>query len=100
MIRFQREARVARGKEQEAVAWAKQISDFLNQKFPEAQVQTFTSRFGSMGRVYWMADLPDLAALDAYQQQIAEDEEYWKLIAKSNDLFIEGSIEDTVVATA
>jgi hypothetical protein len=99
MIRFQRAARMSRARQQEAIPWAKEVAEFLNRKYPEAEFQAFTSRFGDIARVVWQADFADLAALDAYMQKIVADQEYWELVGRTGDLFIEGSIEDTVLGS-
>ena len=46
MVRFQRSTRSAPNKDLEAIAWAKEITIFLNGKYPEAHVQIFAHRFG------------------------------------------------------
>lgn len=99
MIRFQRTARILLGRGQEAGRWAREVAELLNRKYPEAQVQVFASRFGEIGRVFWHADFTDLTAMDAWQQKVGADEEYWELVGKVSDLLIEGSTEDTVLGS-
>ena len=96
MVRFQRSAQVARGKLREARQWAQGVTDYANSNHPEAELQVFSERFGNIGKVSWQADFDDLAALDQYQQSFETDQGYWALVNKSTELFIEGSLNDTV----
>jgi hypothetical protein len=99
MVRFERSARVAQGKLIEARQWAQQVTDYANQNHPEGKLQVFSERFGNIGRVLWQADFNDLAALDQYQQSFDTDKGYWDLLNKSNELFAEDSLRDTVYET-
>ena len=97
MIRFQRSIRTARGKGLEATQWAKEITEYINGQRPDAKLQVFSPRFGDINSILWQVDLDDLAALDQYQQFLNTNEGYWALIQKSYDLFMEGSVDDTVL---
>lgn len=99
MVRFQRSIRTARGKPLEAIQWAKEVTEYINGKQPNFKVQVFTSRFGDSGMLAWQIDFDDLAALDKYQKFFNSDEGYWALVTKSYDLFIEGSLHDSVFET-
>lgn len=99
MVRFERSARVARGKLREARQWAQEVTEYANQNHPEAKLQVFSERFGSIGRVSWQADFADLAALDKYQQSFDTDKGYWELVNKSTEMFVENTFEDTVFET-
>ncbi len=95
MIKFLRAAQFKRGKG--AVLWAKETTDYVNVQHPESSLQVFTSRFGAVNMIYWMADFEDLAALDRWQVQVASDEGYRELRKKSVETLIPGSIIDTVM---
>jgi len=99
MVRFQRSAQVARGKLREARQWAQEVTDYANSNHPEGKLQVFSERFGNIGIVSWQADFDNLAALDQYQQSFDTDQGYWSLINKSTELFMEGSLHDTVYET-
>jgi len=96
MIRFQRSIRVARGRNLEAIQWAKQVVEYLNSKQPNYKVQAFLSRFGNLGTVVWQVDFEDLAALDKYEQFFDKDPGYAELLKKSFELFIEATVYDSV----
>ena len=99
MVRFERSARVAQGKLLEARKWAQEVTDYANQNHPEGKLQVFSERFGNIGRISWQADFDNLAALDQYQQSFDTDKGYWELLNKSNELFAEDSLKDTVFDT-
>ena len=84
----------------EAVAWAKQVADYINSKYPDAKLEVFTQRFGGVSTIHWFADFQDLAALDSWQSKIVSDPDYWKTIANAFDILIEDTIVDTVMMSA
>ncbi len=97
MIRFHRSIRSARNQAAGAIAWAKEVTDYLNDKYAGTKVQVFAHRFGDVSTIVWEADFDTLANLDDYQHTLNENEEYWGVVAKSADLFVEGSVDDTVL---
>jgi hypothetical protein len=98
MIRFQRSLRAARGRNAEAIQWAKEVSDYVNSKHPNHKVQAFSSRFGDIGVLFWQVDFEDLAALDKFQQTLGVDQDYWDLVNKAT-AFFEGAVHDIVFET-
>jgi len=96
MIRFQRSIRVTRGNNAKAREWAKEVSDYINNKQPKSKVQAFSLRFGDMSTLVWHADFEDLASLDKFQQTLGADQGYWDLVNKATEFFIEGTTHDTV----
>jgi hypothetical protein len=99
MIRFERSGQIAQGKDLEAIAWAKEITTFLNGKYSQANVQVFSHRFGVIDTLAWQVDFDSLASLDKYQKTLNDDEGYWALIGKSTGLFVANTIFDTVLET-
>ena len=101
VIRWQRSIRHRHGKWSAAVQWTKEAAQYLNTLCPETQVQVFTMRFGALDTIHSIADFEDLAALDRWQKRLWSSEGYRELVIKSpNDLFIEGSVIDTVLESA
>lgn len=101
MIRWQRCMQHRQGKWTAAVQWMKEVATYFNAHYPEAQVQVFTARFGALNAIYAMADFQDLAALDHWQSWTRLDEGYRERLRKAPpDLFIEGSIVDSVLESA
>jgi len=96
MIRFHRSIRSSRNNGANAIAWSKELTDYLNGKYAGTKVQVFAHRFGDVSTIVWEADFDTLANLDDYQHTLNGNEEYWAIVAKSADLFVEGSVYDTV----
>jgi hypothetical protein len=99
MIRYVRSARSIYGRGGEAIQWATEVAGYVNTQYPEVKLTVFTVRFGSMNDIYWYADLEDLAALDRWQKQIAEDRGYRDLRRKAVDLFVQDSVQDRVLSS-
>ena len=99
MVRFERSARVARGKLLEARQWAQEVTDYINKVHPEMKFQVFSERLGNIGKLSWQADFDDLATLDHYQASFDSDQEYWALVNKGTELLIEDSVRDTAYET-
>ena len=99
MIRFMRSARSMHGKGGEAIMWATEVTDYLNNQYKDVKVSVFTARFGSMNTIYWHADVADLAALDHWQKQIGSDRGYRDLRRKAVHLFVQDSIQDLVLSS-
>ena len=97
MFRFHRIARVSRGKFQEAVQWAKEVAGYINTKYAPVSVQAYAELFGDVGMVHWYADYEDLATIEKFNAQLLADQGYWAVLNKGADLFIEGSLHDTLI---
>jgi hypothetical protein len=95
MVRFERSARVARGKLLEARQWAQEVTEYANKNHPEGKLQVFSERFGNIGKLSWQVDFDDLAALDRYQASFDGDQGYWTLVSKGTELLVEDSVRDT-----
>jgi len=96
MIRWTRSARIAPGKFIQAVPWAKEIAEFVNNKC-KIQVSAYMDSFGEFGTIRWFCDYPDLAALEKVGNQLVADQEYLQKVSKGAELLIQGSVFDTVM---
>lgn len=96
MFRFHRKAHVSRGKLLEAMQWAKEVTIYINQKYAPVSVQVYSELFGDLGMIHWYADYEDLATIEKFNNQLLADQGYWALLNKSQDWFIEGSVQDTL----
>ncbi len=95
MIRFQRTMKVRRGRH--ATLWARELSDYMNIAHGEPKLQLFSSRFGNMSTLYWVADFKDLAALEKWQKKVGADAGYRELVKKSFEIVLDGTVEDAVL---
>jgi len=96
MIRWTRSSQVAHGKYPQAMQWAKEIAEFANKKY-KIQMGVYLDTFGQVGTIRWYADYADLAALEKVRSQLLMDQEYWQKVNQATELFIQGSIYDTVM---
>ncbi len=99
MILFVRRAKYRAGKGQAAINWAKEITKYINEKFPTTKIQSYQSRFGSISDIVWIVKVNDLVTLDKLQNEVETDKEYLNLMQKAWDanLLIDGSFEDNVL---
>jgi hypothetical protein len=97
MIRFHRSIRSASNNAGATIQWSKEVTDYLNGKYAGTNVQVFAHRFGDVSTIVWEADFDTLASLDDYQHTLNANEAYWAVVAKSAGLFVEGSVDDTVL---
>jgi hypothetical protein len=93
MVRFQRRALPKIGRFPQAVQWAKGLAGIVTGKY-DVKVQVFTE---SSGAIYWMIDYADYEAYGKVRKGISKDSEYWGHLGRASDVFIEGSIQDTVL---
>ena len=100
MIRFQRTAVASGINPLKAIQWSKEMTEFINGKYPGGNLQVFTGQFGSYGTIYWSAEFDDFTALDSWTQKILADQGYWERINKAEGLFQEGRGRDIVMRSA
>ena len=100
MVRFHRSARTARGRRLlEAIQWAREVAEYINSKYSEATVLVFVEQFGAQGTIHWYADYEDVATLDRIGSELLADEGYQSILENAAELFIEGSVNDTLMAS-
>ncbi len=97
MFRFHRTAQASRGKFLEAVQWAKEVAGYINTKYAPVSVQAYLEAFGDTGTVHWYSDHEDLATIEKLNAQLLADQEYLAMLNKAADLYIEGSVHDTLI---
>jgi predicted DsbA family dithiol-disulfide isomerase len=97
MIRVNRTTRVSRGKAQQGIQWAREVTEYANKNFPEASAEAYVEIGGNIGTIHWFIDYADLATLERVAQQLAADDGYQAMLRQAADdaLFIEGSAHDT-----
>lgn len=98
MIRFQRSARAKGSTALEAVQFAKEVAEYINTKYAPVSVQVYSELFGDLNTIYWYVDYKDLATIESINAQLLADQGYWAILGKATDLFIEGSLHDTLMS--
>ena len=96
MVRWTRSAQIASGKFPQASQWAKEIAEFSNKKY-KTQTSVYIDSFGEYGKIRWFCDFADFAAWEKVGSQLMADQEYLQKVNKAADLFIHGSVFDSVM---
>ncbi|HSF86218.1 MAG TPA: hypothetical protein VLG28_11275 [Acidimicrobiia bacterium] len=96
-LRFMRKAHVARGKGDEAMAFAAEISAHWKETYGTELTWGFEVG-GEWGTLYWFSDHDSMANLEAEMMASMANEETGKRLAEGADLF-EGRTEDRLIMT-
>ncbi len=99
MIRWIRTAQMVTGKAMPAIAWSKEIAEFVKKYEGLSSIDVFIDAFGDVGTIRWICDYQDLATLEKINKQIMVDQEYWQRLEKAQGLFIEGKVHDVVMSS-
>jgi hypothetical protein len=84
-------------KRQKALEWAKKAAEYVNGKFGLSQVEVGIEAYGHVGRVFWIGREESLESLAAGALASMADEGYLQMEAQTADLFVPGSVRDTVI---
>lgn len=98
MIRFVRMASIAPGKLGDALAFAKQVAEFVGKQFG-VRLEIMMPVGGNPNRVAWRAEYASLAAMEEMQMKMLADPQYMELVAKGGSNFIAGSLNDSIWRT-
>ena len=94
MIRWVRKAKIAGGKHQEAIQWAKDTREYTKTKFEGgADVKIYLETLGEWGVICWMVDFENLATLELAGQVLDADEGYQKRLKAASELFLPGTFD-------
>lgn len=95
-IRFHRTAVVAGAKNQEASAFAAEISKYVTETL--GMPTTWGLQVGgTLATLHWFTDFADMAELEAGLGKTITDAGYMEALAKAEDLFVEGRTEDSII---
>ena len=94
MIRWTRTAKIAPGKHQEAIQWAKDNREYTKTKFEGgADVKIFMETLGDYGVICWMVDFENLATVELAGQALDADEGYQERLKAASELFLPGIVD-------
>lgn len=101
MILFIRRAKYRAGKGNEAMKWAKEITQYVNEKFPITKLKPYYNRFGSISDIIWIGEIEDLVTLNQLQNDVETDHGYLKLMQQAWDanFLVDASFEDQVLVS-
>jgi hypothetical protein len=97
MVRWMRTARIASGKYVEALQFARDIVEYTKKYEGVADIGVYLDSFGEVGTIRWMADYNDLASFEQVANQIYADPKWFQKMQAIEDLFLPGSVHDTVM---
>lgn len=95
MIAFSRTAAIAPGKTAKAIEFTHEIAIYMNSLYG-VDLEVLLPNGGNPWRIAWSARCEDLAALDHVNAKVLEDKHFWKIVGKSTDNFLSGSIRDSL----
>ena len=98
MIRFVRTASIAPGKLGDALAFAKQVSDYIGTQYG-VRLEVMMPVGGNPNRVAWRAEYPNLGAMEEMQAKMLADPKYLEIVGKGALNFIAGSVNDSIWRT-
>jgi hypothetical protein len=82
----------------EAVKFGQEVAELVKEIDPGARFQVFTGMFGSVERIYWIADFAGLVELEQTLHKIEADPRWHDFVSKSpTDIFVQGSGEENVI---
>lgn len=96
-VRFMRKSRIARGKADEAIAFAADIATHWKDTY-NTEVTWGFELGGDVGTLYWWADHESLAAYETEMMASMANEETNKLLNDAIDLF-QASPQDKIIVT-
>lgn len=98
MIRFTRTSSIVPGKLGEALVFAKQVSDFLEQEHG-LKVELMMPVGGNPHRIAWRSEYSSLGALEDFHTKTMKDPKYLEILTKAAQIFIPGSANDEIWRT-
>ena len=98
MIRWTRNALIAQGKKEQALQWAKTLTEWANKKY-NLRMTVYVDDFGENGNIQWFIDYESPAECEKTAQALLNDQEYLRELNLGADLLIERSAFDTVLHT-
>jgi hypothetical protein len=94
MIRWTRTAKIAQGKLQETIQWAKDLREYTNTKFEGgANVKIYLQSYGELGVICWMVDFENMAELELAGQVLDADEGYQERLKAASELLLPGAFD-------
>jgi len=98
MIRFVRTATISPGKLGDALAFAKQIAEYIGKNYGQ-KLEIMMPIGGNPNRVAWRTEYASLAALEEFMAKSASDPKYAELVKSGGMNFVAGSLNDSIWRT-
>lgn len=86
------------GKFLDAVSWAKEVRDYINEKY-DKDFTVYSERYGenALGTIFWVASFDSVQAIGEFNGKLLADEGYISKLAAASDLFVSGTTHDSVL---
>jgi len=98
MIHYVRTCSIAPGKLGDALAFAKEISEYLHRNY-DVKVEIALPVGGNPHRIGWRSVHANLTALETFQTSVLADPKYIEIVSKGGNNFIAGSLHDEIWRT-
>ncbi len=96
MIRFTRHATLKNASYvPKALGWATEFNAYFNDNY-DVELHFGMELFGA-NRLFWYADVDEVATLEEINMKIMQDTDYWGMIEKGKEFWVDGSLQDEVV---
>ena len=101
MIYQVRSARVHEGQGRAAVQWATKLVTYLNDKYPDVNVQLLTNVNGPWDQLHFVSIHESLATMEQWRSKVGPDNGYQELLAEmtAQELLVGSSVVDNFYST-
>ncbi len=96
-FRWHRSSQISSGNREEALQFAKEVSEYVSNKYPEVSVYPYIEVFGTVGKVHWFVDYDNLTTVERIISELSSDAKYIALVDGAANLFVEGGGRDTMM---
>ena len=86
-VRVHRVCTIAPGQYASAVAFAREVADYIEETWPELQVVTFRPAVPPDNQIHWVTEFENMAAAGAFGPVLLEDSGYLAVLQKAEGLF-------------
>ena len=93
-VGWHRVCTIAPGQGQDAVAFAREVADYIDEKWPEWNIVTFRPALQPRNLIHWVTQYESLEAYGAAQAVILQDSGYRALLPKAQGVFVPDSCAD------
>lgn len=95
MVLFTRRSTPKPGKFLDAIKWAKEIADYVNDNYG-TNLSVYTQRYGEnpIGTIFWVGSFENTSSFEEISMKLGQDEAYISKGALGSELMVEGSAYD------
>jgi hypothetical protein len=94
MIYFVRSATIRQGQSRETLQWALKVAHWVNEHYPDVDVQVLDNVSGHLFRVHWMVSCESMALFGEIWDKMRADPGYQEVISGAEELIVQESLID------